>query len=71
MQNTTIPNLIVVGAGKAGTTSLHNYLDAHPQVFGAGDKNVGPRIEWLASSTESGSRLSSQLSPAQPIGGES
>ncbi len=40
MQNTTIPNLIVVGAGKAGTTSLHNYLDAHPQVFGAGDKEL-------------------------------
>ncbi len=27
------PNLFLVGAMKAGTTSLHNYLDAHPEVF--------------------------------------
>lgn len=29
----TIPNFIVVGAMKAGTTSLYHYLRAHPQVF--------------------------------------
>jgi hypothetical protein len=27
-----LPNLIVIGAGKAGTTSLHHYLDQHPDV---------------------------------------
>jgi hypothetical protein len=27
------PNLFVVGAGKAGTTSLWRYLDAHPDIF--------------------------------------
>jgi hypothetical protein len=26
------PDLIVIGAMKAGTTSLHNYLDAHPDI---------------------------------------
>lgn len=29
----TLPNFIVVGAMKAGTTSLYHYLRAHPQVF--------------------------------------
>ena len=27
-----LPNVIVIGAGKSGTTSLHEYLDEHPQV---------------------------------------
>jgi hypothetical protein len=27
------PNLFIVGAAKAGTTSLHDYLDQHPEVF--------------------------------------
>src|SRR5262245_16436607 len=27
------PNFFIVGAAKAGTTSLHAYLSAHPQVF--------------------------------------
>ena len=29
----TLPNFIVVGAAKAGTTSVYHYLKAHPQVF--------------------------------------
>ena len=28
-----LPNLIIVGAAKSGTTSLHNYLNQHPDVF--------------------------------------
>src|SRR5205807_10009458 len=28
-----IPNFFVVGAGKAGTTSLDHYLRIHPQVY--------------------------------------
>jgi hypothetical protein len=27
-----LPNLLVVGAAKCGTTSLHGYLDAHPDI---------------------------------------
>jgi len=37
---TKVPNAIVVGAGKAGSTSLHNYLNAHPQVFGSEQKEL-------------------------------
>lgn len=29
----TIPNFFIVGAAKAGTTSLYHYLKSHPQVF--------------------------------------
>jgi hypothetical protein len=28
-----LPNLIVPGAGKSGTSSLHEYLDQHPDIF--------------------------------------
>jgi hypothetical protein len=29
----TIPNFLIIGAHKAGTSSLHRYLQQHPQVF--------------------------------------
>jgi len=29
----TLPNFLVIGAGRAGTTSLHHYLGAHPDVY--------------------------------------
>ena len=29
----TVPNFLVIGARKAGTTSLYHYLDQHPEVF--------------------------------------
>jgi Sulfotransferase domain len=28
-----LPNFVIIGAPKAGTTSLHRYLGSHPQVF--------------------------------------
>ena len=27
------PNLLIVGAAKSGTTSLHHYLNQHDEVF--------------------------------------
>ncbi|HEY8809745.1 MAG TPA: sulfotransferase [Solirubrobacterales bacterium] len=30
--DTALPNLIVIGSAKSGTTSLHSYLDAHPEI---------------------------------------
>jgi hypothetical protein len=29
----TLPNFLIVGAAKAGTTSLYQYLKAHPQIY--------------------------------------
>ena len=28
-----LPNLLIVGAAKSGTTSLHNYLNQHENIF--------------------------------------
>lgn len=27
-----LPNLVIIGAMKSGTTSLHHYLNLHPQI---------------------------------------
>ncbi len=32
-RNLNLPNLLIVGAAKSGTTSLHNYLMQHPKIF--------------------------------------
>lgn len=33
MSDSSLPNLLIPGAAKSGTTSLHRYLDHHPNVF--------------------------------------
>src|SRR5205085_12163998 len=33
MREPPLPNFFVVGAGKAGTTSLYHYLRQHPQIY--------------------------------------
>jgi len=35
-----LPNLVVIGAAKAGSTSLHNYLALHPEISMSHDKEV-------------------------------
>jgi hypothetical protein len=63
------PNLIIIGAQKCGTTSLHHYLDAHPEVSMSRRKETnyfvrngswdrGP--EWYAS----------HFDPGAPVRGE-
>ena len=32
-ENIDLPNLLIVGAAKCGTTSLHNYFKQHPDIF--------------------------------------
>ena len=36
-----LPNLLVIGAAKCGTTSLHRYLDSHPEVSMASPSHMG------------------------------
>lgn len=36
-----LPNFIIAGVNKAGTTSVFQYLNAHPQVCGSRDKETG------------------------------
>jgi hypothetical protein len=35
-----LPNLYVIGAAKCGTSSLHDYLDAHPEVWMSDQKEL-------------------------------
>jgi hypothetical protein len=45
-----LPNLIIIGAGKCGTTSLHRYLDLHPEISMSENKEPnffgGPGWSW-------------------------
>jgi hypothetical protein len=41
-----LPNLIVIGGQKCGTTSLHNYLAAHPQIAMSRDKELDFFTSW-------------------------
>lgn len=66
-----LPDFLVIGAGKSGTTSLAAYLDAHPGVFMAHGKELrffdryydrGP--EWYADQfAAAGSRRAGEASP--------
>lgn len=33
MNNQSLPNFLIVGAARSGTTSLYHYLDQHPDIF--------------------------------------
>ncbi len=51
----TLPNFLIVGAAKAGTTALAAYLGAHPQVFMSQEKELhffddhySRGLEWYA-----------------------
>jgi hypothetical protein len=43
-----LPNLIIIGAAKAGTTALHHYLGHHPEVFMSRQKELQlfQRDDW-------------------------
>jgi len=51
-----LPNLVVIGAMKCATTSLHHYLDLHPQIAMARERGLdffledrfGRGVEWYA-----------------------
>ena len=64
-----LPNLIVIGAAKAGTTSLHRYLDEHPEVAMSGQKELQffLREDWR----EAVPWYRSQFDPLAPVRGES
>jgi hypothetical protein len=46
------PNLFIIGAMKCGTTSLHRYLGAHPDIFMCEPKEPGYFVEELNWSRE-------------------
>ena len=40
-----LPNFLIVGAAKSGTSSLHNYLNQHPEVFMPSYNNEGMKVK--------------------------
>jgi hypothetical protein len=64
-----LPNLLIIGAAKSGTTSLHAYLDHHPAIAMSGQKEL-----QLFSGTDWETRLDwyrSQFPVRAPVRGES
>jgi hypothetical protein len=67
------PNLIIIGAMKAGTTSLHYYLGRHPQIemsrrkelnFFAEQFNWSRGIEWYEAQFRGGTPVRGESSPS-------
>jgi hypothetical protein len=70
-----LPNVIVIGAQKCGTTSLHRYLELHPEVSMSRPKelnyfiagvpwgNWGKGIDWYAGHFDSSTPVRGESSP--------
>ena len=64
-----LPNLFTIGAAKSGTTSLHNYLDAHPEISMSTPKE--PALFASARWQELLGQYGDMFSSETPIRGES
>jgi hypothetical protein len=69
---TSLPNLIVIGAMKCGTSSLHQYLNLHPQIqmsqfkeldFFIQEKNWNKGIDWYRSNFSQSADIIGESSP--------
>ena len=67
-----LPNLIIIGAAKAGTTSLPFYLGLHPHIsmskekeldFFARERNWNKGIEWYESQFNANVQICGEASP--------
>jgi hypothetical protein len=67
-----LPNLLVLGAVNAGTTSLYHYLRFHPEIhmstpkelrFFADDWNWGRGVDWYASHFDPSYAVNGEVSP--------
>src|SRR5262249_9523812 len=68
----TLPNLLIIGARKAGTTSLHEYLSLHPQIFMSEEKELsffdadgrwGRGIDWYKANFDARYPINGESSP--------
>jgi len=71
-----LPNLIVIGAAKCGTTSLHEYLDAHPEIamsrekelyFFVEEKNWNKGLAWYESNFDPHAQVRGESSPGYTV----
>ncbi len=66
-----LPNLLIIGAAKAGTTSLHSYLSMHPEIFMSKRKELsffdGRRwslgVDWYKSNFNASYPVNGEASP--------
>lgn len=66
----TLPNLLIIGAAKCGTTSLHNYLALHPEVFMSKKKELyffdgltwDRGLDWYKSNFDASYRVNGESS---------
>ncbi len=76
-----LPNLIIIGAGKAGTTALHRYLGEHPEIFMSQQKELQlfhrddwrERLSWYESQFPVDAPIRGEGSPVytlHPLGGD-
>jgi Sulfotransferase domain len=72
LQDAALPNLVVIGGLKCGTTSLHHYLDLHPEIqmsrpkelnFFVAELNWPLGSEWYASHFRRDARVRGESSP--------
>jgi hypothetical protein len=68
-----LPNLIIIGAQKCATTSLHYYLDLHPQIrmsrekelnFFVRERNWNRGLEWYRSNFRGEAEIRGEASPS-------
>lgn len=73
-----LPNLIVIGAMKCGTTSLHHYLARHPEIamsrdkeldFFVAERNWVKGAGWYASRFSAEARIRGESSPSYTAAG--
>ena len=67
-----LPNVVIIGAMKSGTTSLHHYLNLHPEIcmsrqkeldFFNKDKNWNRGVEWYRSHFVGQGKIYGESSP--------
>ena len=67
-----LPNTIVIGAGKCGTTSLHYYLSLHPEIHMSAEKELNffiternwhEGIDWYRANFQTAARILGESSP--------
>lgn len=68
-----LPNLVIIGASKCGTTSLHYYLSLHPEIFMARlkelnffvlERNWHKGIKWYDSQFKTKRKIRGETSPS-------
>jgi hypothetical protein len=72
----TLPNLIVIGAMKCSTTSLHHYLSLHPEIYMSKQKELNffderlrwhKGIDWYASQFDASYSINGESCPQYTI----